>query len=260
MTFSRQPARRYGFTLLELLAVIATIAILAALLLPVLGKARNKAQQARCMSNLRQLGFAWVMYFNDNNGRLVESYPVNNSNAWVLGDMTKANEVTNTGLIVQSKLYHYNKSVEIYHCPSDQGVRVAGKIVPTVRSYSMNSFMGGRDVSTGPIPSFADQYVSFFAKESDLRKPSTLWVLLDEDEKSINDGFFVPDPRGRMWIDFPANSAHRHNFSYALSFADQHAEIWRLQDPRTKQVSSAKTEQYGNHDLERLARASATLK
>ena len=119
---------------------------------------------------------------------------------------------------------------------------------------------GARDPSTGPIPNFADQYVPFYAKESDLRKPSTLWVLLDEDERSINDGFFVPDPTGRMWIDFPANSAHRHNFSYALNFADQHSEIWRLQDPRTRQVSSARIEQTGNHDLERLARASATLK
>ena len=260
MIFLRQANRRQGFSLVELLAVVATIAILAALLLPVLGKARVKAQQARCMSNLRQLGFAWVMYFTDNNGRLVESYPVNNSNAWVLGDMTKSTESTNTGLLAQSKLYHYNRSFDIYHCPADQGVKVAGRILPSVRSYSMNAFMGARDANLGPIPNFADQFVSFYAKESDLKKPASLWVLLDEDERSINDGFFVPDPTGRVWIDFPANSAHRHNFSFALNFADQHSEIWRLQDPRTKQVSSAGTEQYGNHDLERLARASATLK
>jgi hypothetical protein len=91
-------------------------------------------------------------------------------------------------------------------------------------------------------------------------RPSQSWVVLDEDERSINDGFFVPDPTGRMWIDFPAISARRHNFSFALNFADGHSEVWRLRDPKTGLVRMNNTEQSGNADLIRLAAASAVLK
>jgi hypothetical protein len=124
----------------------------------------------------------------------------------------------------------------------------------------MNSFMGARDPALPTFPETANNYIPFFAKESDLRRPSELWVLLDEDERSINDGFFVTDPTGHIWIDFPAVSEHRHDFSYGLNFADGHSEIWRHSDPRTQRLTVNKTEQFGNADLARLARASTTAK
>ncbi|MCD5401393.1 DUF1559 domain-containing protein [candidate division NPL-UPA2 bacterium] len=64
------PRHKGGFTLIELLVVIAIIAILAAMLLPVLARAREKARQAVCMSNLKQIGTAFHMYRQDNEGRL----------------------------------------------------------------------------------------------------------------------------------------------------------------------------------------------
>jgi prepilin-type N-terminal cleavage/methylation domain-containing protein len=254
---SHQTFRHRGFTLIELLTVIATFAILAGLLLPILSKAKIKAQRTTCLSNLRQLGIAWILYAEENNGFLAESYPVSNPEVWVQGDMSKADEAGNANLISAGKLYPYNRCVGIYHCPADQGVTISGKVVATVRSYSMNCFMGARDPGIKPIPSTAADFVPFYAKESDLPAPDQLWVMLDEDERSINDGFFVADPTGQVWIDFPAMSAHRHNYTYTLVFGDGHSTAWKLSDPRSFQVTVTETEQPGNTDLARLAQATA---
>ena len=119
----RQTFRPRGFTLIELLTVIATIAILAALLFPILSRAKIKAQRTGCLSNLRQLGLAWVMYKDDNNGFLAESYPVNNPEVWVEGDMTKPNEAGNAELIRRGKLFR-----RVYFFPAIP--QVAGSACP----------------------------------------------------------------------------------------------------------------------------------
>jgi hypothetical protein len=117
----------------------------------------------------------------------------------------------------------------------------------------MNGFMGGRDPQLGAIPPSAKDYVPFFEKDSELRPVSDLWVFLDEDERSIDDGFFVIDPTAQRWYDFPPNSAYRHVFSYCLSFADGRCDYWRIRDPKAREISLNTAELAHSVDLDRLA-------
>jgi len=106
--------RRFGFTLIELLVVIAIIAILAAILLPVFARARENARKSTCLSNMKQVGSAMILYQSDydqkfpGSGGLLSGMPGNAyywSNGW-------------EGWVSNS-LIAYEKTEKIYLCPSD---------------------------------------------------------------------------------------------------------------------------------------------
>jgi len=218
--------------------VIAIIAILAAMLLPALSKAKERAQSIKCLNNMRQLDLGWTMYAGDNSEHLVRNWVLaSNPNvsppeSWVGGNMQNPSDATNITWITTCKLYPYNPSAAIYQCPTVTPPTPAGiKIVP-LRTVSLNARMGAAlpgDTSTaGTVNTFTvSAAYPICRKTSDIHNPNPVDTLtfIDESIQSIGDGvFFLTCKQQTVWDNAPTI---RHAQGATLSFADGHAEHWK---------------------------------
>ncbi|MCC6485560.1 MAG: prepilin-type N-terminal cleavage/methylation domain-containing protein [Armatimonadetes bacterium] len=191
-----------GFTLIELLVVIAIIAILAAILFPVFARAREKARDAACISNVKQLGTAFLMYADDNNGRLapLEAYYMGNDEP---------------GAVIA-----YTKDKRISQCPSLRKIeRPSASGMQRPWSYTINCYC----VNTG-AKGFWDANPQ---PRRDLGVPISLYSqpsrtpYIVEENKDPNAGTpTIANDSAFIGVD---TSADRHNGQANVFFLDGHA-------------------------------------
>lgn len=251
MSIGRNDLRKLGrhpqaLTLVELLVVIAVVALLVALLQPALSLARAKGREVTCLNNLRQLQICAKLYSAENGDYLLPNRNVytysgtfqqtpgfSNNMTWCAG---LAPFDTTTENIEHGLLFQYNRSTDIYRCPSDRSwVRTPeGELlsIRRTRSYNLSQAINGL-----PYPP-ETRAPPGFAKESEINDPipAQLLFFVGVHEEGIFDAHFGIPPKGwpgadnPRWWDLPAG---RHSQGACFSFADGHVERWKWKRPKT---------------------------
>jgi prepilin-type N-terminal cleavage/methylation domain-containing protein/prepilin-type processing-associated H-X9-DG protein len=217
----RGAQRDRAFTLIELLGGIAIIAILMAVLMPALHRAREQGRRAACLSNLKQLTLAWIMYADDNDDRLVNGATgFSNQNlpwgdhtnelAWIDGYHPDDLEAAKLD-IRNGALWPYVKNENIYRCPTGRkGEAFTYSIMFSMNAVNHTWVQGVRG--------------AFIKKRSEIRNPAPAYRLVFIDEGKMTSDAYAVYYHLETWFDSPPV---RHGDGTTQSYADGHVEHWR---------------------------------
>ena len=252
--------KQKGFTLIELLVVIAIIALLLALLMPALERARELARRAVCGGSLKDLSYAWIMYADDNEGKIVNGQPNNLKKtggpppAKEYEEIPWAREIQLDGngdptgttsdqeaAIKDGALWPYSKNTKVYRCPGGVGNHL--------RTYSIVDSLNGDGFGT-------NDSILCVKNRSLVRRPHDRIVFVDEGR--TNNHSFRIDYDNASWEDPPPV---RHAGGTSIVFADSHIGYWKWDSKETVEEGKKRTPNFApplgpaTADLQKMQKA-----
>jgi len=227
--------QKTGFTLIELLVVISIIALLLALLMPALEKAREQGRRIACLANLRGLAVAWMVYADDNSGKIVngeagdaprvredpEAQRTYTEVPWAYETDPATSSYDQKKEIKKGALFVYTKDTKVYRCPGGKANHM--------RTYSIANPLNGEP--------FDNEKAIYWVKNKSLvRRPHERIVFIDEGRTFINTNTYpgqtISETRGydighsfriyydqNRWMNSPPA---RHGGGTTVVFADGH--------------------------------------